>query len=51
MMVIERQDIKGNKTIYGNEYSKSISYTSIRLISFATDVGPQNFSRFHRFNN
>lgn len=51
MMVIERQDIKGNKTIHGNEYSKSISYTSIRLISFATDVGPQNISRFHRFNN
>lgn len=49
--VMERQDIKGNKTIHGNEYSKSNSYTGIRLISFATDVGPQNISRFRRFNN
>lgn len=49
--VMERQDINGNKTIHGNEYSKSNSYTGIRLISFATDVGPQNISRFRRFNN
>lgn len=49
--VMERQDIRGNKTIHGNEYSKSNSYTGIRLISFATDVGPQNISRFRRFNN